>query len=122
MYHLFELRYGQLHSLGLKKKYEIAKYFHVYIQESNALMHNKYQDRLKKFAERQVPPFRILYDIIDRNKDKAEDILTDAAALKRTVHELCEEKILSNLRKIKKCCYKKYFIYIFNKNDICTRC
>lgn len=111
-YHLFTLKYGELHRLSEEARFAVAKDFHTYLQETHHIMRNPYDDSLTKFAKNQAAPFRILYTILDKNKGNRAGILSSPDSLKKAVEETCAEKYAQTEGKLKTAAIRS-IIYIF---------
>lgn len=91
-YHLFTLRYGQLYKQDSTVRKHIAESFNTFIQDIDTIFANPYDEKLVKFARKQVAPFRILYTLLEDNKNSARSILTNTELLKQKVSEICAAK------------------------------
>lgn len=112
MYHLFMLKYGPLHMLTSSELKTAASEFHVFLSESRNILRNQYSDQLVKFAQKQVPPYKILYSILERNEDAGRSILEDPEQLHDAVEEVCTEKYALTRDKLRNAAIKS-ITYIF---------
>jgi len=91
-YHLFSLSHKLLKDI---KDTEIDHF----ISECPALFArldriiiNPVVDRMTKFVRSQLPPFLILFNIINRNLSHTDELLSDKAKLWEQVDQMCREK------------------------------
>lgn len=69
-------------------------------------------DRMARFVKRQLPPYMILFDILNTNPTSAQTILTSRAALWKEVESRCGEKYAA-LRKTTRDMTVRSAMYIF---------
>ena len=112
MYHLFTLRYGPLHEKTPEDIQKIAHDFHNYINDVQVIMRNPFDDRLTRFAKRQTAPFRILYSVLEDNKDTASSIVRSEKALKEAVEAECDAKYAQTGEKLRNAAFRS-ITYIF---------
>jgi hypothetical protein len=111
-YHLFLLRYGELHKLTHEEMLPIAKDFHIYLKETTQVLNNPYDDQLVKFAKNQAAPFRILYTILESHKHDRKEIVTSVKKLEEAVEKTCNEKYAQTGTKLRTAAIRS-IIYIF---------
>lgn len=112
MYHLFSLRFGELHKASKEDIKKTAEGFAAYVEESHAILKNPYNDKLTKFAKKQTAPFRILYSILEQNKEEAQQLVTSSKLLQAEVEKVCEEKYLQTGMKLRNAAIRS-ITYIF---------
>ena len=91
-YHLFILIFDRLINVDENKLPIIAEQFGMYTQTLAEILKNRHIDLLVKFAKKQLPPFKILATILDKNLGHAEGIITNEGELRKSVEETCDEK------------------------------
>lgn len=92
MYHLFLLRYGELHTHSHEEIHTIATHFHEYLTDTSKILNNPFDEKLTKFAQKQTAPFRILYSVLEKNIGSELAILNSDSAVKDAVEAVCNEK------------------------------
>lgn len=112
MYHLFVLKYGPLHTLSENELKAAGAEFHVFLSESRTIIRNQYSGQLVKFAQKQVPPYKILYSILEQKKSVDTQLLEDPSELRNAVEEVCNEKYSLTRDKLRNAAVKS-ITYIF---------
>lgn len=111
-YHLFTINFGPLSGLSRDKIDKVAKNFHIFYKESNRILKNPHNEQLVKFARRQSAPFRVLYQILDKNLDNIKTIISDSAKLKGEVDAVCSSKYAEIAKKLNAAAFRS-IVYIF---------
>ena len=111
-YHLFTLKHGPLAQHSRDEISELSKHAHSDAFEIDQAVKSPYVDKLTKFAQKQVAPFRILYQIIDDHPTNIREILTSPALLKEEIEKVCVKKNVETGLKLRKAAIRS-IIYIF---------
>lgn len=114
MYHIFLLRYGMLHMMDEAQLEATAREFNTYLTEAHAILRNPFNEKLTKFAQKQSAPFRILYSILEKHPDKAEQrkLLSSESALKEAVEKTCNDRYQLTSTKLRNAAIRS-ITYIF---------
>jgi hypothetical protein len=90
----------------------LAKKWPAIEREIDTIIKNPYRDKLALFARKQVPPFLILYEIIEQNKRSLRETLTSPQLLLEKTTSICQEKYKTTSEKLRTAGVRS-IIYIF---------
>lgn len=110
-YHLFVLQYGTLAQLTEPEIRKIAENFRSIFAEIDRIINNAYSERLTRFVKKQLPPFRILYELIRKEPEPTMLLSSPEKLWERTVG-VCEEKYRETAQKLRVAAIRS-IIYIF---------
>src|SRR3989338_9155297 len=111
-YHLMQLQFDRINELS-RKQYELLVHnFENIVTHIDKIINNPFHDRLNRFTKRQVPPFLILFSIIDRYPKNIRQILTNKTELWNKVDEICRSKYQETSLKLRNAAIRS-IIYIF---------
>lgn len=111
-YHLFIINFGPLSQLPREKILKVAQNFHVFYRESSRILKNPYNEKLTKFAWRQSAPFRVMYQILDKEGIDGESLLMHREKLWEEVNAVCTSKYNEIAKKLNAAAFRS-IIYIF---------
>ena len=111
-YHLLQLLNGSLSKLSEDKIEAVSHKFSDIVIKIDQTIKNPYNDKLVRFAKKQVPPFLILFAITDRYPNELKKILTSANYLWQKVDVICREKYQETGLKLRNAAIRS-IIYIF---------
>jgi hypothetical protein len=111
-YHLFKLLHGPLSLLAHHDYESVTHKFPEIVDQIERTINNPYSLRILKYIKKQVPPFLILWEVINRNQDKIEEILTNSQVLWEKVESICREKYQQTSQKLQRGAIRSV-IYIF---------
>jgi hypothetical protein len=111
-YHLFRLTCQNFLSLETDGVEKIAEKFPQIVEQIERTLNNPFNDKLTRFVKKQVPPFIILFTIIDRFPQQINEILTSESKLWQKVDLICREKYQEIGQKLKNAAIRS-IIYIF---------
>lgn len=111
-YHLFKLLHGSLHTLS-PADFEIVchKFVEIYHRVDRTI-NNPFANKILKFIKKQVPPFLILWEILNRYPAELNKILTSKDDLWQKVESICREKYQQTSQKLQRGAIRSV-IYIF---------
>lgn len=111
-YHLFNSFYQSIANYSDQELKEMAIKLPKIFKKIEELINNPYVDTLTRFVKKQLPPFLILFTIIEENLNNIEKIITSQAKLWQEVEITCREKYQSLKTRVKNLAIRS-FIYIF---------
>lgn len=111
-YHLFITFYQPLSEYSKEELEKLIPKLPEIFKRIDEFIQSPYIDILSKFIKKNLPPFIILFDVVEKKIDEIESILTDQEKLKNTVDLLCREKYQQLATKIRNLAIRA-FIYIF---------
>lgn len=111
-YHLFLLMHKKISLLTQNQLDKLATDFDDKCRQINQLIKNKYSDKLVRFARRHVPPFLILFALIEKFPNDLQKKLTDSKELWSNVDSICRKKYEETGVKIRNAAIRSV-IYIF---------
>ncbi len=91
-YHLFALTNKRLRDYSKEELEALASSLLLKFGKIDAIINNPFKDKLLKFVKKQAPSFLILQEIMEKNLDKIEEILTDRKKLWQQVDIVCRKK------------------------------
>lgn len=110
-YHLFITFYKKLSEFSQDELEKLSHQIITIFKKIDDIINNEYVDKLIKFTKKQLPPFIVLFDLIDKNFENIETILIDKDKLWEKVDEVCREKYAQMGTKMRNLGIKS-FIYI----------
>ena len=110
-YHLFTTFYKTLASYSQKELSSFSNKLPSIFKKIDDMVANPYVDNLVKFTRKQLPPFLVLFDIINSKKDDMGGMLTDKEKLWTEVDQMCREKYSAMGLRIRNLAFRS-FIYI----------
>lgn len=111
-YHLFITFYKPIFHYSDAELHELTSRFYEIFRKIDEIRHAPYVESLYKFVKKQLPPFLILFDMIDKKKDNIREIFASREKLWSLVDLTCREKyqqVGSRLRAIA----LRSLIYVF---------
>jgi len=111
-YHLFITFYQPLSNYSKEELEKLLPKLPEIFKRIDEFIKSPYIDIISKFIKKNLPPFIILFDILEKKIDEAEAIMTDQEKIKNTVDFLCREKYHQLATKIRSLAIRA-FIYIF---------
>lgn len=111
-YHLFITFYKPIHTYSEKELDVYANKAPAIFKKIDETIENKYVESLTRFTRKQLPPFLILFSILQEKTEEAEAILSDKNTLWRHVDEICREKYQQLNRRVRTLAIRS-FIYVF---------
>lgn len=103
-YHLLKLQHENLSEVTPKQIKEFERI--------ERLINNPYSARMRRFIKNQIPPFKILFEVLRKNKENSSELLSDKKALWEQVEETCKEKYAQTSNRLRQLAIKS-IIYIF---------
>lgn len=103
-YHLLKLQHESLSEVTPRQIKEFERI--------EKLIKNPYSARMRRFIKNQIPPFKILFQILKTNKNRSREILSDKKSLWKQVEETCKEKYTQSGNRLRQLAIKS-IIYIF---------
>lgn len=110
--HLFSLLYGSISSAKNPELEQITAGLPKIFQNIDGLIKNPYTDRLRRFINGQMPPFRVLFDITGKGAEAVKEIAADPVKLWVEVDRTCRAKYDQGSRRLTRLAIKA-IIYIF---------
>ena len=111
-YHLFKLLHGSLHTLSPSDFETVCHKFVEIYHRVDRTINNVYANKILKFIKKQVPPFLILWEILQRHSAQTSDLLTKRDDLWQKVESICREKYQQTSQKLQRGAIRSV-IYIF---------
>jgi len=111
-YHLFVTFYQPLSEYRIEDLERLIPKLPEIFKRIDEFIKSSYIDILSKFIKKNLPPFIILFDILEKKNEEVDSILTNQEKLKNTVDLLCREKYQQLSTKIRNLAIRA-FIYIF---------
>src|SRR3989338_2528465 len=111
-YHLMQLQFDRIYKLDRKQFDALVHNFDKLISQIEKIIKNPFYDKLNRYTKRQVPPFLILYAIIERYQHQVRDILTKKNELWNKFDEICRAKYQETGLKLRNAAIRS-IIYIF---------
>lgn len=111
-YHLYTTFYSPI---GQLKHEELEKLVHDLpdiFKKVDEMIKNHYVDSLTRFVRKQLPPFLILFDIINEKKHHIKSFLSDQNTLWLEVERMCKEKYKQTGSRLRNLAFRS-LIYIF---------
>lgn len=111
-YHLFITFYKPIFQYSETELHELSTKFPEIFKKIDEIRHDPYVDNLQKFIKKQLPPFLILFDIINQKKGDIKTILSTQSSLWHIVDITCREKYQQVKNKLRGIAIKS-LIYVF---------
>jgi len=111
-YHLFITFYQPLSEYSKEELEKLIPKLPEIFQRIDEFIKNQYIDILSKFIKKNLPPFIILFEILEKKPEEIENILTNQEKIKNTVDTVCREKYEQLSIKVRNLALRA-FIYIF---------
>jgi len=111
-FHLFRLFYKQLSHYEGRELEEITPKLPSIFLKIDELIGNPTVEKLIRFTRKQLPPYLILFDMINQNKDKMDAILTNQTVLWTKVEQIAREKYAFVRKRLNTLAFKS-LVYIF---------
>jgi len=111
-YHLLITFYQPLNNYSSEELEKLIPKLPDIFKKIDGFIKNPYIDIMTKFIKNNLPPFLIVFDILDKKINEAEMILTNQEKLKNEIDYVCREKYQQLSNKIKSLAIRA-FIYIF---------
>lgn len=111
-YHLLTLQWGKIVDLTEEERQDLSEQFRQTTAELEKIIENAYHPRLSRKLSILLPPFRILFDLIEEKKQAAEQIVSSKKQLYTNVKELCIRTYGEVAEKLKGAGWRS-IIYIF---------
>lgn len=100
-FHLFKLLNKKVEDLSTEDLEKVDKF-----------IFNHYSDRLRRFIRAQIPPFKVLFEVIERHLIDIDLLLQNRELLMKAVETICREKYTQTSKRLKTLAVKA-IIYIF---------
>ena len=110
--HLFTLHYESFSQLTQEKITHLAEIWQETVRSLETIIKNQYSEKLIRSVKKNVPPFLILYDILEKNETELSEILADEEKLSESVEKTCGEKYIETSSKLRTTTIRSV-IYIF---------
>lgn len=91
-YHLFTTFYKPLSKFNREELKKITPSLPAIFKKVDELLKGPYSDNLAKFVKKQLPPYLILFDVLNKKRSDLKSILTDSQTLWYEVEKSCKEK------------------------------
>jgi hypothetical protein len=111
-YHLFITFYRPLLQYSELELSELFTKFPEIFKKIDEIRHDQYVESLQKFIKKQLPPFLILFEMINKKKSDTKAILSSKAALWHTVDLVCRNKYQEVKNKLRGIAIKS-LVYVF---------
>lgn len=111
-YHLFVNLYREISQFSDEEVNKITSKFLTIAQKIDQILNNFYVDQLSRYLKKQLPPFLILFSLIDEKPNEIEQILKDKEKLWQEVDFLCRKKYQGVHSRLINLAIRS-FIYIF---------
>lgn len=111
-YHLFRLSHKSILSHTDEEIEILASNFPTIVHNIEKTVNNLFHQRLLKFVHKQMPPFAILFTIIERNLQELTKTLTGKTELWKKLDLICREKYQETGKKLQRAAIRS-IIYIF---------
>lgn len=111
-YHLFTTFYKPLSHFHDEELKTMTHNLPSIFKKIDEMIKNPHVESLSKFTKKQLPPFLILFDIIDRKQKEMTHILKDKTTLWKEVEETCHDKYEQVAKRLRGLAIRS-LIYIF---------
>jgi hypothetical protein len=111
-YHLFTTLYKKINDFTDQEIIEFSTKLPAVFKRLDDMITSPYVDNLMKFCRKQLPPFTVLFSILNNKKDTLDAILTNREKLWTEVDITCREKYQQLGIRIRGLAIRS-FIYIF---------
>ena len=111
-YHIFQLSYQSLDQYNQEQINQLIPQIPSIFKKIDQIIDNPYNDKLLRFVRKQIPPFLILFEILSRRLNQAEQLLTDKKKLWTEVEGICREKYALINKRLRQTAIRS-LIYIF---------
>lgn len=111
-YHLFITFYQPLSLYSKEELEKLTPKLPEVFKKIDAFINNPYLDVLSKFVKKNLPPFLILFELLNKKLNEAEASLTNFDKLKTEIDYICREKYQQLSIKVRNLAIRA-FIYIF---------
>ncbi len=111
-YHLFSLFYKPISKYKTANLKKISTNLVDNFKKIDQIINNPYSDKLIKFVKKQIPPFLILFEIIKKNINNSEKILSKKNRLWNQLEFVCRQKYDQTRDRLKQTAIRS-LIYIF---------
>lgn len=110
-YHLFTTFFKPVVGYSKNDLEKLSQQLPSIFKKIDDMVTNSYVDNLIKFTRKQLPPFLVLFDIIEKKFSNISEILTDKEKLWTEVDQTCREKYQQMGTRIRSLAFRS-FIYI----------
>lgn len=111
-YHLFTQIFGNLSESNFDET--VSNFENGYKQIKFQLSYPK-KEKILNHVKKKIPPFFILYEILQMEKGNLKEISKNESALKKLIFETCEYKYKSIRRKVQTAIIRSFFFILFTK-------
>ena len=111
-YHLFTTFYQRLYEYKVDELQQLSTKLPDIFNKIDAIITNPYVDSLSRYVKKQMPPFLILFDILEKKKKEAAVILQDRKRLWSEIEMTCRQKYQLLGQRLRNLAIKA-FVYIF---------
>ncbi len=111
-YHLFTLSHKPLKEMSEAELSEFMTQGPPIFNRIDRVIANPWVEKLTKYVRRQMPSFLILFTLLDRNAQKAQEILTHKDKLWSDVDVICREKYQQTSSRLRNLAIQS-LVYIF---------
>lgn len=91
---------------------EVASDIDLIYQTTEDQIDHSLSGKLIRIIKKYIPPFLILYDVIESKSNKAHDILSESKTLENEVQEACQKRYSETRKKLRRSSIRS-IIYIF---------
>ncbi len=91
-YHLFTTFYRPIAQMSDEELTKLLQNLSAVFTKVDEMIKNPHVESLSKFVKKQLPPFLILFDVIDKRKKDAQTILNKRESIWTEVVELCKKR------------------------------
>jgi len=111
-YHLLTIFYQPLSSYSDHELEKLIPKLPEIFSKIDSFINSPYIDVVSKFIKKNLPPFLILFEVLDKKLNEAEVIFSNFDRLKTEVDYICREKYQQLSIKVRNLAFRA-FIYIF---------
>ncbi len=111
-YHLFTLLNNSLTSLSIQQIDDFVAKIPSIFGKIDSIINNQHTDKLTKYVRSQIPPFSILFSVIEKNFNNLDTVLVSKNTLWSHVDQVCREKYQSTGARLRNLAIRS-IIYIF---------
>lgn len=111
-FHLFDLFHESISKLNENQLKEMPAQLPQIFNNIDSVINNPYTERLRRFIQKQMPPFYVLFELTKRSRGEIETILSDKTKLWAQVEQICRLKYAQTRSRLNALAIKA-IIYIF---------
>lgn len=111
-FHLFSQYFGNIEEESIEK---IAERFVEGYKNIEGQLKYPIQHKIFSYIKRLTPPFLVLYEILQREKDNSRKQLTDPESLDTSIRAICKEKYNNIISKVHRAIVRSVIFILFSK-------